>query len=411
MDCVWMLLILAFCPEFGFSGNIKDTNTIRKLIFTNYSKDTLPVDDQSGSLYVNVTFYLRSIIELNEPRGELTTTIGLNLQWTDASLKWPGWDYGDQYVIRADKDDVWTPNMIVGNPGSSMGELLMEQGKVTIIYDGKVYLIGGNVVNTVCDIDVTYFPFDVQTCRIMLQTFDYGAQAKFMSARPDMDLSTFIENGVWSLVKTEVTVSDDEVTGVSTYATIVLKRREMFYMLNYLAPVLILVLLNTVVFILPAESGERIGFTVTILLSIAVYMTLISDKLPATSNPTSVLTYILVLYLLQSVFICIQTVASLRFYHRDDSKPVGSGWAACASCVRCKACKGERGGYYITDDVKEKSHDNGRHETNIPDNHCEKVSWTNVSKSLDRFFLFFNITLSCLVAVCYFVIVITHSKI
>jgi hypothetical protein len=44
-------------------------------------------------------------------------------------------------------------------------------------------------------------------------------------------------------------------------------------------------ILNIFVFLLPADSGERVGYAITVLLAIAVFLTISSDSLPATSNP------------------------------------------------------------------------------------------------------------------------------
>ena len=277
-------------------GTRQDANAIKNFILTNYTTDTLPIDDQSGILYINASFYLRSIIDLDEPKGELTTTLALYFEWEDEGLKWNGWEFGHVYIIRLEKSKIWTPSFFLGNSGSSTDSGSLAESRSSVVYDGKVTDFRAMVTNTICDIDVTYYPFDIQKCDIMFETSDYGANVKLRVIHPTMDLSTFIENGVWSLSRTEVTTSSDH-DGYTHYlrATVFLERRSLFYVLNFLAPILILMLLNSMVFVLPTDSGERVGFSVTILLSIAVYMTIVSDKLPETSNPTSVLSYILII--------------------------------------------------------------------------------------------------------------------
>ena len=396
---------------------MQDTNTIRDLILANYSTDTLPVSDQAAILYLNASFYLRSIIELDEPKGELTTTMSLLLSWTDDNLKWDGLSHGNQYIIRIDPRKIWTPSVVLGNPGSSMIPILDYNLKALVIYNGQVSFSGANVMTTICDFDVKYFPFDIQKCNILFQTWDFGPNVKFVAVSSTMDLSTFIENGVWSLLKTEVSAYSDGVDyGSYLRATIYLERRSLFYVLNFLAPILILVLLNSTVFLLPSDSGERVGFAVTLLLSIAVYMTIISDKLPETSNPTSVLSYILIAYLVQSASICIETVASLRFFHRDDSKAVETVWIKCFSCIWCKSCKQEKEtskAHQITPEgdcvnpSEQEECENNNQTTSIGDQH---MTWTKVSKSLDKCFLYINIVISCLLAITYFIIISIRPK-
>ena len=71
--------------------------------------------------------------------------------------------------------------------------------------------------------------------------------------------------------------------------TITFSRKYSYYLLNMLLPVLFLIILSVLVFILPAEAGEKIGYSLTILLSLSVMMTLVSDSIPPTSTATCIL--------------------------------------------------------------------------------------------------------------------------
>jgi hypothetical protein len=51
----------------------------------------------------------------------------------------------------------------------------------------------------------------------------------------------------------------------------------------------LLAFLSAMVFKLPPDSGEKMGFSLTVLLAYAVYLTIISDDMPSTSTSTSVL--------------------------------------------------------------------------------------------------------------------------
>ena len=394
------------------SATIQDTNAIRELILSNYSRETLPVSYQSGNLNLTVAIYLRSIIGLDEPKGELTSTMGINLFWVDDSLKWDALKYGHQYTIRVEKQRIWTPNVVLANPGSGSDGGYFGEQKLTVTYSGAVMMSEGNIFNTVCEVDVTYFPFDVQKCDLIFQTWEYGNQVRFMPVST-MDLSTYIENGIWTLSETKIEETMDNSGYVSSFrATVYLERRARYYTMNFLAPILILVFLNSLVFLLPAESGERIGFSVTILLSISVYMTIISERLPQTSNPISLLSYVLIAYLIQSATICIETVACLRFFHRDDTKPVLTAWRAWPSCIRCSSChygsKNPKMGAmkYDVGGINGNRMDiNGRAKINKTSiGNDDNFTWTKVSKSMDGFFLFFNLLIMLIISITYFVI-------
>ena len=176
---------LCFLLSFGcfvpatLIGTRQDANAIKNFILTNYTTDTLPIDDQSGILYINASFYLRSIIDLDEPKGELTTTLALFFEWQDEGLKWNGWEFGHVYIIRLEKSKIWTPSFFLGNSGSSTDSGSLAESRSSVVYDGKVTDFRAMVTNTICDIDVTYYPFDIQKCDIMFETSDYGANVNY----------------------------------------------------------------------------------------------------------------------------------------------------------------------------------------------------------------------------------------
>ena len=60
-------------------------------------------------------------------------------------------------------------------------------------------------------------------------------------------------------------------------------------MLNTIVPVVMLSLLNVLVFLLPASSGEKMALAVTVLLSFTVYLSIISEVMPKTSESISIL--------------------------------------------------------------------------------------------------------------------------
>ena len=77
-----------------------------------------------------------------------------------------------------------------------------------------------------------------------------------------------------------------------------LKRKSQCVTVNELLSILCMGLLNALVFLLVPESGERMGYCITTLLAIAVYITTIMDTLPQSSIPVPFIQYKLVVDLL-----------------------------------------------------------------------------------------------------------------
>ena len=417
--CLTYIILQVFLVE---SANIEDTIAVRDFILKNYSAHILPVAKQSDMLTINVTVYLRSIINLDEPTGELTTSLGIDLDWTDVSLKWKEFEHGGLGEIEFESTRIWTPILLLSNPGH-LESKWYGTDVVTVYHNGDVYQARGYVVNTVCEVDVIYFPFDLQTCRIILQA--WNSRVKFLAVNKEIDLSIFLENGVWSLLKTKVSTYEKNIKqGVNAYYTLIeldLERRSLFHVLHFLLPILILVLLNSVVFLLPPESGERIGFSVTILLSITVYMTIISSKLPEASHPISVLSFILIIYILQSALICIETVSILHICNKRVSIPLDAKWVRLLLYMPCvsktdksiySATNGNKP-YSTEDNAITQSHpsnENAMHLDNIMDEVEFSLTWDEVAKYLDVLFLWMNLFISCAIAIAYFGFIWNRAK-
>ena len=66
--------------------------------------------------------------------------------------------------------------------------------------------------------------------------------------------------------------------------TLHLRRRARFFLMNTIVPSTLISFLAFLSFSLPPDSGERIGLVITTLLSLAVFMMIISDQIPPTSE-------------------------------------------------------------------------------------------------------------------------------
>lgn len=63
-----------------------------------------------------------------------------------------------------------------------------------------------------------------------------------------------------------------------------MKRKPKFYVLTIIFPCTLVLALAALGFILPADSGEKVSLEVTVLLSLSVFLLLVSDKLPASAE-------------------------------------------------------------------------------------------------------------------------------
>lgn len=159
-----------------------------------------------------------------------------------------------------------------------------------ILNDGTVIWNPSGIYEVSCESDTTYYPLDTQECTIKVSSWAYTegeVSLVFNKEHGAVDLSFYSMNGEWDLISASGSKSETKSRGGSSFSglsfSIKLQRRPMFHIINTLFPVALMAVLISMVFKLPVDSGEKIGFSLTVLLAYAVYLTLISDNIPSTS--------------------------------------------------------------------------------------------------------------------------------
>ena len=83
--------------------------------------------------------------------------------------------------------------------------------------------------------------------------------------------------------------NDDEYIHAYVDFAIKLKRKPLFYVMTLLVPCLMLSLLTGVVFMVPPEAGEKISLSISVLLSFTVFLMILADNMPQTSDKMPIL--------------------------------------------------------------------------------------------------------------------------
>ena len=104
-----------------------------------------------------------------------------------------------------------------------------------------------------------------------------------------IDISNYQENDAWELINYESEYSEQKYAccpeiypDVKFHFTI--QRKAGFYNINIIGPTFATSLLMVVSLLIPWDSGERISFAITVMLSIIVFLLILSDNLPKTDT-------------------------------------------------------------------------------------------------------------------------------
>ncbi|XP_055894245.1 neuronal acetylcholine receptor subunit alpha-6-like isoform X2 [Biomphalaria glabrata] len=168
------------------------------------------------------------------------------------------------------------------------------------------------------------FLFFTWTDQLVAMTFS-STELTFSVKDPHVRTSYYTINGEWDLKSTKIETSDLNASYVnlsSIQITFELKRRPAFFLLNVLLPVVFLSFLNICVFVIPAESGEKIGYGITVLLSLTVYMSTVSGMLPRSSlTLPNVIIYLFILFILSMITVLCNIIIVL-LHNMEEKKEV-----------------------------------------------------------------------------------------
>lgn len=169
-----------------------------------------------------------------------------------------------------------------------------ESSDVQITYRGSIFWQIGGKLQTFCQLDMTYFPFDHQLCLITLGSWSHTTDTLILrNLSTTVDLSYMEENGGWKILWTTVQqnilpVSALELTSAVSFV-FCLRRRTSYHMMNIVVPCAVISILAALGFLIPSEAGEKISYGITVLLSFTVFQLKLADSIPESSLSTPIL--------------------------------------------------------------------------------------------------------------------------
>ncbi|KAH3828980.1 acetylcholine receptor subunit alpha-1-B-like [Dreissena polymorpha] len=273
----------------------------------------VPRSDATVPLPVSVSFELFSIGGFDAVDGALNLIGSLNMSWKDETGNFPKSKKHEVDTVIVDYSKVWTPVIVMVNSADSVSRVGDSTYKVRFnLQTAQVNWKPRMIAKAACEPDMTYFPFDQQNCELSFTTwFQNRSILTLTLGSSEWNLDNYDVNGVWEIEETTAEISE---VGGYDYAkfTIKFNRNPMYFVINLVFPVLLLSLLSGFVFILPAASGERVGFGITCFLSFMVLLQTIMIYMPQTSSPMSLFCYYVILMLLFSGFLSIVTILLLK---------------------------------------------------------------------------------------------------
>ncbi|XP_069101744.1 acetylcholine receptor subunit beta-like [Argopecten irradians] len=325
---LWMLVILLTIYRFEgvLCANATDKTALNTALLSGYSATVHPGSNYSSQLQINVSFMFSSLQSFVEITGELSIVGYFQIYWIDERLSWNPASHDNLQSTTVLQKEIWTPPFILVDSAGDLNLIGDDELHVNIDYTGLVSWMPPGRILAACNADVTNYPFDKQKCLLRYMPWGYSS-AEILLNMPSssMTMTIFSENPTWKLTETKLTAVND-LNFQRFEMTISFKRRDTFFIINLILPMIFMCFINMFVFCIPVETGDRLGYATTLLLTIAVFLSIVTAALPQSSTPSiALLCYLLIIHILLSTMIMFCVIFGLKMFFKPENAPV-PGW-------------------------------------------------------------------------------------
>ncbi|CAL8349756.1 unnamed protein product [Merluccius merluccius] len=301
------------------------------VVFSSYNQFIRPVENVSDPVVVQFEVSMSQLVKVDELNQIMETNLWLRHIWNDYKLRWDPKNFGGVEFIRVPSNRIWKPDIVLYN--NAVGDFQVDdKTKALLRYNGDVTWIPPAIFKSSCKIDVTYFPFDYQNCTMKFGSWTYDkAKIDLVLIGSTVNLKDFWESGEWTIIDAPGYKHDikynccEEIYTDITYS-LYIRRLPLFYTINMIIPCLLISFLTVLVFYLPSDCGEKVTLCISVLLSLTVFLLVITETIPSTSLVIPLIGEYLLFTMIFVTLSIVITVFVLNVHYRTPKTHTMPGW-------------------------------------------------------------------------------------
>ncbi|KAI5163866.1 neuronal acetylcholine receptor subunit alpha-3 [Manis pentadactyla] len=323
-----LLLLLLVLPVASAS---EAEHRLFEQLFEDYNEIIRPVLNVSDPVIIQFEVSMSQLVKVDEVNQIMETNLWLKQIWNDYKLKWNPSDYDGAEFMRVPAQKIWKPDIVLYN--NAVGDFQVDdKTKALLKYTGEVTWIPPAIFKSSCKIDVTYFPFDYQNCTMKFGSWSYDkAKIDLVLIGSSMNLKDYWESGEWAIIKAPGYKHDikynccEEIYPDITYS-LYIRRLPLFYTINLIIPCLLISFLTVLVFYLPSNCGEKVTLCISVLLSLTVFLLVITETIPSTSLVIPLIGEYLLFTMIFVTLSIVITVFVLNVHYRTPTTHTMPTW-------------------------------------------------------------------------------------
>ncbi|VDM97786.1 unnamed protein product [Thelazia callipaeda] len=299
LSILYLVSVMASPPELR----------LRKDLMHDYNPLERPVERSEDPVIVTLGVIFQQIIDLNEREEKLEVNAWLKYNWNDMKLRWDPLEYENITDLRHPAGTIWQPDILLYNSVDSAFDSTFKVNAISY-NDGSITWIPPGIFKISCKIDIYWFPFDEQICFLKFGSWSFSGRE--IDLQPgDFDMSDFIENGEWIIIKTWEQRNEkfyeccpEPYPDVRFFVH--LKRRTLwvhifliefinrfymniYYAFNLIMPCMMTLILIVLGFTLSPDTCEKVGLQISVSLAMCIFLTVMNEMTPLTSEAVPLL--------------------------------------------------------------------------------------------------------------------------
>nr|XP_046163101.1 5-hydroxytryptamine receptor 3A-like isoform X1 [Oncorhynchus gorbuscha] len=312
MSTLWLLCSLALMA--GGVSTMEDCSYHRlqdHLGLSQINESTTglrPVVHWTNSTLVMVDMILFGIMDLNEKSSTFTSYVLISTAWVNYFIAWEPKEFCGISKMTVPRERVWIPDIGIQEDISDTSSTILSP-YVQVHHNWLAQVIDQRRLTTSCKMDLYRFPLDTQSCSITFKSMIHRAsEIKLRAFASDTAVNHITRESMttldeWDFLGIAMTEEELNYGGDEKWHQLIykinLRRRPLLYIINLVVPIAFFLVLDLASFFVSEAKGEKLGFKVTILLSISVLLLILNDILPSTANNLPVIAiYCIVIFAL-----------------------------------------------------------------------------------------------------------------
>lgn len=311
---VFVVLLLHSSVVYGYMA---EENLLDALVTNNPDYNQLVRPDVSATK-VHFDLELAQLISVSEVQQVVTTKTWLIQKWSDKRLTWTPEEFDGIERVQIPAEQIWLPDLVLFNNADGNFDVSMKPSAV-VTYDGLVIWRPPAVYQSLCKMEIAFFPFDTQQCDMQFRSFTYDRDEVDLVLSTNASASlgkNFEKHGEWDILEIPGFKGRDRRGNQVVKYSLHLRRKPLFYIIYLIIPSLLITFLAICVFVLPSDSGEKMTLVISCLLSLTVFILLIFKMIPPTSLNIPLISKYLMFMMVLVTLSTLASVVVLNIHYR-----------------------------------------------------------------------------------------------